>query len=86
MPAFQWLKKILPNHIAHQYEEEMAKKSKVFGLPIQFKNEAKYEDCVDIMDNYIEQLTSLHTEAFGTLITTLEFACDFNNSLCLCNY
>ena len=66
LPSFTWLKKVLPKHIPHEHQDVMAQKSKVFAMPIQFKNEAKHEDCVDIMDNYTEYLESLHLEAFGT--------------------
>jgi hypothetical protein len=36
-----------------------------FPLPIQFKNEAKHEDCLSIMDKYEEQLVNLFKDAFG---------------------
>ena len=65
LPAFKWMKKILPRHIDHPYSEQMAEKSKVFALPLQFKNESKYEDCVDILDEYYEQIKQLYLEAYG---------------------
>ena len=65
LPAFKWLKKLLPRHIDHDHSEPMSKPSKVFSLPLQFKNEAKYEDCVDILDEYHVQMKDLYMEAFG---------------------
>lgn len=65
LPGLKFLKNHLPRHIQHEYSADMSQKSKVFSLPMQFKNEGKYEECIDIMDNYVEQLTSLHLEAFG---------------------
>jgi hypothetical protein len=43
----------------------MAQKTKVFCLPLLFANEAKYEDCQDIMDSYISELRQLYTSAYG---------------------
>ena len=44
----------------------MCQKSQVFSLPLMFKNEIKYEDCIDIMDEYEEQLIQLFTSSHGT--------------------
>ena len=43
----------------------MSKPSKVFPLPIMLKNEAKYEECIDILDGYEDQLINLFTKAHG---------------------
>lgn len=34
MPGFEWIKKILPDHIDHLYKEEMKEKSVVHMLPV----------------------------------------------------
>ena len=36
----------------HQYTKEMSLKSEVFPLPIQFKDEKKYSDIVDILASH----------------------------------
>ncbi len=65
LTAFRWMEAVLPQHIPHRYSDHMALKSDVHPLPIMMKNEAKYEDCVDIMDMYEDELIHLFTEAFG---------------------
>ena len=42
---------MVPHHIVHQYTQEMSQKSEVFPLPIQFKDDKKYTDVVDILAN-----------------------------------
>ena len=44
IPAFQTLRKLLPDHIPHEYARNMSAASKVCPLPIVFTNEAKHED------------------------------------------
>lgn len=34
-------------------------------MPLLFSNEAKYEECVKILDSYEDQLTELFTSAHG---------------------
>lgn len=51
-PNFAVVKKLVPQHIMHQYTKEMSSKSEVFPLPIQFKDEKKYSDVVDILANH----------------------------------
>ena len=50
IPAFRWLDKILPHHIPHTHSDIMGRKSHILPLKIILKNEAKYEDCVHILD------------------------------------
>ncbi|KAL5013819.1 hypothetical protein ScPMuIL_008089 [Solemya velum] len=45
----------------------MSERSIVLPLPIQFKNEAKHEDCLSIMDSYEDQLTKIYIAAFGNI-------------------
>lgn len=66
-PRFAWLKKYVPNHIPHDYEHYMALPSCVIPLNILDKNEAKYEDCLDICDDYERQMVALHTDVFGEI-------------------
>lgn len=65
LPAFHCYKKLIPEHIPHEYSKKMEKKSMVFPLPIQFKKEAKHEVCLAIMDMYEDQLIKMYTEAYG---------------------
>ena len=63
----KWMGEVLPTHMPHTYQEQMAQKSLIHPLPIQFRNEVKHEDCVAIMDTYQHQLSQLYTEAFGDI-------------------
>ena len=65
MPAFQWMGPLIDKHIAHPYQEQMARKSIVSPLPIQNKNEAKYDDVLDIMDQNEVILQRLFRDAHG---------------------
>jgi hypothetical protein len=65
LKAFSWLKPVLPAHIYHPYHTQMSQKSHVYQLPIMLKNEAKHEECVDIMDEYESTLGEIFTKAFG---------------------
>jgi len=65
---YSWMAKYVTRHIAHEYEDYMALKSTVIPLTIIDKNEAKYEDCLDICDNYEETMVGLHRQVFGKLI------------------
>ncbi|CAC5415326.1 unnamed protein product [Mytilus coruscus] len=56
MPGFQWMKKVLPDHIDHPHKEEMKRKSVVHMLPLSLNNECSYDGCVRIMDEYIEMI------------------------------
>ena len=59
------MESVIPAHINHTLSEVMCQKSQVFPLPIMLKNEAKYEDCIDILDGYEDQLIKLYTSAHG---------------------
>ena len=60
--AFQWMDRILPKHIPHQHTDVMARKSTIIPMRILLKNEAKYEDCVMILDE-TEDILQEHFEA-----------------------
>ena len=63
--GLEWMKKLLPIHIPHPYSDYMQQRSIVHPLPIQHKNEMKYDDCLDIMDEYERFLIDTHTSVFG---------------------
>ncbi len=49
---FKFLKAVIPQHISHEYSQQMSQLSTVVSLPIMNANEAKYEDCVTILRTY----------------------------------
>ena len=51
-PQFAAVKKLVPQHILHRYTKEMSSKSEVFPLLIQFKDEKKCADVVDILASH----------------------------------
>ena len=63
IPELRFLKTVIPNHISHQYSNEMANKSTIIPLPILFKDEKKYDDVVDILDSYEAWLEEIYTKA-----------------------
>ncbi|KAH3704200.1 hypothetical protein DPMN_079256 [Dreissena polymorpha] len=60
------MKLVVPDHIPHHLEETMSRQTKSFTLPILLKNEAKYEDCVCIMDSYNQQMSDWYRKAGRT--------------------
>ena len=48
---FKWMEDVVPSHIQHDLSDIMCQKTESFLLPILLKNEAEYEDCIDIMDS-----------------------------------
>ena len=50
VPCLSFLKSVIPDHISHIYQKEMSEKSIVVPLPMQFKDEKKYSEVVDILD------------------------------------
>ena len=62
-PQFVAVKKMVPQQIVHQYTKEMSSKSEVFPLPIQFKDEKKYSDVVDILANLEATFENIFKEA-----------------------
>jgi len=61
--AFKWMGQVIPSHIAHPLSDIMARPSTSFELPIVLKNEAKYEDCIGIMDSYVVTMRDLYKKA-----------------------
>ncbi|XP_070555569.1 uncharacterized protein [Ptychodera flava] len=63
LTKFKHLASVVPDHIAHRYSQQMEQKSSVYNLPIQFKDEKKYSDMVDIQVSVEDFLTSLYGKA-----------------------
>ncbi len=57
------MKSIIPTHIPHDYEREMPLKSIIVPLAMQLKDEKKYNDIVDILDYYEQELEDIYTKA-----------------------
>ncbi|KAH3806826.1 hypothetical protein DPMN_135154 [Dreissena polymorpha] len=60
------MKLVVLDHIPHHLEKIMSRQTKSFTLPILLKNEAKYEDCVSIMDSYNQQMSDWYRKAGRT--------------------
>lgn len=71
LDQFKWMSTVVPVHINHGYSAGMSQKSQVFQLPIQHKNEAKYEDILDIMDSYEKLLQKTFQESHGLLLSVV---------------
>ena len=50
LPAFDFLKPVVPAHTPCQYQEEMSTKSVVVPLPVLLKDEKKYAELIDVLD------------------------------------
>lgn len=61
--SLSFLKSIIPEHITSKYPNEMAQKSTIVPLAIQFKEEKKYDDVVDILCSYENTLEDIYSKA-----------------------
>lgn len=57
------MKSIIPMHIPHDYEWETALKSTIVPLSMQLKDEKKYNDVVEILDYYEQELENIYAKA-----------------------
>ncbi len=63
IPSMSFMKSIIPQHIPHEYQQEMASKSTIVPLSMQLKDEKKYDDVVDILDFYEQELEDIYNKA-----------------------
>ena len=61
--ALSFMKSIIPAHIESKYSNEMAQKSTIVPLSMQFKEERKYDDVVDILCTYENTLEDIYSKA-----------------------
>ena len=62
-PSFSWMHMVFPNHIPHEFADLMSQKSTPYVMPLLLKNEAKYDDCIEIMDSYVAQIQQWYIKA-----------------------
>ena len=62
-PAFNFLKDVLPAHTASQYSAEMSTQSVVVPLPVLMKDEKKYSDLVDVLDQLEAWVHEIYSKA-----------------------
>ena len=62
-PAFDFLKEILPEHSPCRYQEEMKQQSLVVPLPVLMKDEKKYADIVNVLDQLEEWVKEIYVKA-----------------------
>lgn len=63
IPSLSFLKSVIPNHIEHTYQKEMSQKSTIVPLPMQLKDEKKYDDVVDILCEYENTVEEIYAKA-----------------------
>ena len=62
-PAFAMFRKVLPTSTSCEFPREMANKSEVLTMPIMMKDEKKYSDCVDVLDQLEKWTQEIYTAA-----------------------
>ena len=61
--SLAFMKSIIPTHIESKYPVEIAQKSTIIPLSMQFKEEKKYDDVVDILCSYENTLEDIYSKA-----------------------
>lgn len=59
-----FMKSVIPPHIPHRFQKGMAQKSIIVPLPLQLKDEKKYDDVVDILSFYEDSIEEIYTKAW----------------------
>lgn len=63
-PAFHFLKEVVPEHSpCNHYQEEMKHQSVVVPLPVLMKDEKKYSDVVDVLDQLEDWVREMYVKA-----------------------
>lgn len=62
-PAFEFLRSVVPARTPCRYQDEMSSESVVVPLPVLMKDEKKYADAVDVLDQCEGWLRDLYSRA-----------------------
>ena len=63
IPAFEFLRSVVPARTPCRYQDEMSSESVVVPLPVLMKDEKKYADVVDVLDQCEGWLRDLYSRA-----------------------
>ena len=63
IPALNFVGDVLPQHITGPMSDQLVNKSKVITLPVLFKNEQRYDDVVDILQMYENEIREVYNKA-----------------------
>lgn len=75
-PAFDFVKEVLPEHSPCRYQEEMKQQSLVaVPLPVLMKDEKKYAEIVDVLDQLEEWVKEIYVKAGRVYSNTLTTPC-----------
>lgn len=63
LPEFGFLKELIPAHLPTAYLQEMSAKSVVIPFPVLMKDEKKYSEVVDVLDQLETWVYDIHNKA-----------------------
>ena len=63
LPEFGFLKELIPAHLPTAYSQEMSAKSVVIPFPVLKKDEKKYSEVVDVLDQLETWVYDIHNKA-----------------------
>ena len=69
-PAFKFLQDLVPVHLLHENTEAMTRKSTVVPFPVLMKDEKKYSEVVNVLDQ-LETMTSIQKLVFAQFLTLI---------------
>ena len=64
-PAFEMFMPVVPTTTKSNNDKEMSTKSEVLTMPIMMKDEKKYADCVDVLDQLEAWTHEIYTQRLG---------------------
>ena len=63
LECFKWMEMVLPAHINHPLSDIMSRQTTSYVLPIQLRDEKKYDDCVPILEEYTKMVARWYRKA-----------------------